>query len=80
MEEKENEQIIKICKYIQYWFDTYISLNDDCINNFVNFFEARNLNLQKISAFYFFKYVYLYDINKIELIDWKNFFQFGFGK
>ena len=75
MEEKENEQIIKICKYIQYWFDTYISLNDDCINNFVNFFEARNLNLQKISAFYFFKYVYLYDINKIELIDWKNFFE-----
>ena len=75
MEEKENEQIIKICKYIQYWFDTYISLNDDCINNFVNFFGARNLNLQKISAFYFFKYVYLYDINKIELIDWKNFFE-----
>ena len=75
MEEKENEQIIKICKYIQYWFDTYISLNDDCINNFVNFFDARNLNLQKISAFYFFKYVYLYDINKIELIDWKNFFE-----
>ena len=75
MEEKENEQIIKICKYIQYWFDTYISLNDDCINNFVHFFDARNLNLQKISAFYFFKYVYLYDINKIELIDWKNFFE-----
>ena len=75
MEEKENEQIIKICKYIQYWFDTYISLNDDCINNFVNFFGARNLNLQKISAFYFFKYVYLYDINKINLIDWKNFFE-----
>jgi hypothetical protein len=30
--------------------------------------------LIKISAFYFFKYVYLYDFNKIKLIDWKNFF------
>ena len=75
MEEKNNEQINKICHYIQFWFDKYISLNDDCINSFVNFFDARNLNLQRVSAFYFFKYVYLYDINKIKLIDWKNFFE-----
>lgn len=74
MEEKNNEQISKICQYIQFWFDKYISSNDDCINSFVNFFDSRNLNLQKLSAFYFFKYVYLYDINKIKLIDWKNFF------
>jgi hypothetical protein len=74
MNEKNNEQISKICKYIQFWFDKYIASNDDCINSFVNFFDSRNLNLQKISAFYFFKYVYLYDINKIKLIDWKNFF------
>lgn len=74
MEEKNNEQISKICQYIQFWFDKYISSNDDCINGFVNFFDSRNLNLQKLSAFYFFKYVYLYDINKIKLIDWKNFF------
>ena len=74
MNEKNNEQISKICQYIQFWFDKYIASNDDCINSFVNFFDSRNLNLQKISAFYFFKYVYLYDINKIKLIDWKNFF------
>ena len=75
MEEKENEQIKKLNKYIEYWFDKFISLNDDCINSFVNFFDQRNLNLQKISAFYFFKYVYLYDISKLKLIDWKNFFE-----
>ena len=75
MEEKENQQIIKLNKYIQYWFDEFILSNDDCINSFVNFFDSTNINLIKISAFYFFKYVYLYDINKIELIDWKNFFE-----
>ena len=74
MEEKENTQISKICGYIEYWFDEYISLNDDSINSFINFFDSRNLNLQKISAFYFFKYIYLYDIKKITLIDWKDFF------
>lgn len=74
MEKKNNEQISKICVYIQIWFDEYISSNDDCINTLVDFFDKRNLNLQKISAFYFFKYVYRYDINKIKLIDWKNFF------
>ena len=74
MEEKENQQIIKLNKYIQYWFDEFILSNDDCINSFVNFFDSTNINLIKISAFYFFKYVYLYDFNKIKLIDWKNFF------
>ena len=74
MEEKDNTQISKICGYIEYWFDEYISLNDDSINSFINFFDSRNLNLQKISAFYFFKYIYLYDIKKITLIDWKDFF------
>lgn len=74
MDEKNNEQISKICKYIEFWFDKYISINDDSINRFINFFDERNLSLQKISAFYFFKYVYLYDIKKIQLIDWKNFF------
>ena len=75
MEQNKNEQISKICQYIQFFFDIYISSNDDCINSFVNFFDSRNLNLQKISAFYFFKYIYLYDINKIKIIDWKNFFE-----
>ena len=74
MEEKDNTQISKICGYIEYWFDEYISLNDDSINSFINFFDSRNLNLQKISAFYFFKYIYLFDIKKITLIDWKDFF------
>jgi hypothetical protein len=74
MEEKENQQIIKLNKYIQYWFDEFILSNYDCINSFVNFFDSTNINLIKISAFYFFKYVYLYDFNKIKLIDWKNFF------
>ena len=74
MEEKDNTQISKICGYIEYWFDEYISLNDDSINSFINFFDSRNLNLQKISAFYFFKYIYLYDIKKITLINWKDFF------
>ena len=74
MEEKDNTQISKICGYIEYWFDEYISLNDYSINSFINFFDSRNLNLQKISAFYFFKYIYLYDIKKITLIDWKDFF------
>ena len=74
MEEKDNTQISKICGYIEYLFDEYISLNDDSINSFINFFDSRNLNLQKISAFYFFKYIYLYDIKKITLIDWKDFF------
>ena len=74
MEEKDNTQISKICGYIEYWFDEYMSLNDDSINSFINFFDSRNLNLQKISAFYFFKYIYLYDIKKITLIDWKDFF------
>ena len=70
-----NEQINQICNYINFWFDEYISSNDDCINSFVQFFDARNLNLQKISAHYFFKYVYRYDFNKIKLIDWKHFFE-----
>lgn len=74
MDEKNNEQIRKICKYIEFWFDKYITINDDSINRFIHFFDERNLSLQKISAFYFFKYVYLYDIKKIQLIDWKNFF------
>ena len=75
MDEKNNEQISKICKYIDFWFDKYISLDEDSINRFINFFDEMNLSLQKISAFYFFKYIYLYDIKKIQLIDWKHFFE-----
>ena len=73
MEEKENQQIIKLNKYIQYWFDEFILSNDDCINSFVNFFDSTNINLIKISAFYFFKNFYLYNFKKIKLIDQKNF-------
>ena len=75
MDEKNNEQISKINKYIEFWFDKYISLDEDSINRFINFFDEMNLSLQKISAFYFFKYIYLYDIKKIQLIDWKHFFE-----
>lgn len=75
MDKKNNEQINKICGYIQYWFDEYVLLDTDNINTFIDFFDARNLNLQKISAFYFFKYEYLYDVNKVKLIDWKTFFE-----
>ena len=75
MEEKENQQIINILKYIQYLFDEYILSNDDCINTFMNFFDSGDLKLQEISAYFFFKYINLYDINKIKLIDWKFFFE-----
>ena len=75
MEEKENKQIINILKYIHYLFDEYILSNDDCINTFMNFFDSGDLKLQEISAYFFFKYIYLYDINKIKLINWKFFFE-----
>ena len=79
MNEKENNQIANICRYIQYFFDDYISLDDDHINKFMEFFGTidvtKYLKLKKYSAFYFFKYIYLYDINKIKLINWKFFFE-----
>ena len=79
MNEQENSQIINICRYIQYFFDYYISLDDDHINKFMEFFgtidSTKYLKLKNYSAFYFFKYIYLYDINKIKLINWKYFFE-----
>jgi len=79
MNEKENNQIANICRYIQYFFDDYISLDDDHINKFMEFFgttdTTKYLKLKKYSAFYFFKYIYLYNINKIKLINWKFFFE-----
>ena len=75
LEQKNEGQIDKISKYVSFWFDEYININPDNINSFANFFNNyTDVNLQKISAFFFFKYVYLYDINKITIIDWKHFF------
>ena len=78
MDEKGNSQIINICRYIQFFFDYYISLDDDHINKFMEFFgtidTTKYLKLKKYSELYFFKYIYLYDINKIKLINWKFFF------
>ena len=37
-------------------------------------FEQTNVEIQKMSAFFFFKYIYRYDINSLQKIDWKFFF------
>ena len=74
-ESKSNEQINKICSYIEFLFDEFIFYDDYSINNFIALFEKENLEIQKMSAFLFFKYIYRYDINKIKIIDWKYFFE-----
>ena len=71
---KENEQINKICSYIEFWFEELVFIDEKCINYFILLFEQNNVEIQKMSAFFFFKYVYRYDINKIKIIDWKLFF------
>ena len=74
-ESKSNEQISKICTYIEFLFEEFIFYDDYSINNFIVLFEKQNISIQKMSAFLFFKYIYSYDINKIKIIDWKYFFE-----
>ena len=74
MDTKDNEQISKICSYIEYWFEEFISIDENSINYLIFLFEKIDTVVQKMSAFLFFKYIYRYDINKIKIIDWKLFF------
>ena len=74
MNSKDNEQLSKICSYIEYWFEEFISIDDNSINYLIFLFENIDIEIQKMSAFLFFKYIYRYDINKIHIIDWKLFF------
>ena len=71
---KDNEQISRICSYIEFWIDEFISLDENSINYLIFLFEQTNTEIQKMSAFFFFKYIYRYDINKIKKVDWKLFF------
>ena len=73
-ESKTNEQINKICICIEFWFEEFISIDENCINYFIILFEQRDNDVQKMSANLFFKYIYRYDINKLKIIDWKLFF------
>ena len=78
LEQNNEGQVGVICKLVSVWFDHFINLYSDSINNFIIFFDSIGTNsvkMQKISAFFFFKYIYLYDINKINLINWKFFFK-----
>lgn len=74
-ESKSNEQINKICSYVEFLFEEMILCDIYSINNFIVLFEKQNLSIQKMSAFLFFKYIYRYDLNKIKIIDWKYFFE-----
>jgi hypothetical protein len=71
---KDNEQINKICSYIEFWIDEFISIDENSINYLMFLFEQTNVEIQKMSAFFFFKYIYRYDINNLQKIDWKYFF------
>ena len=73
-ESKSNEQINKICICIEFWFEEFINIDENCINYFIFLFEQRDNDVQKMSANLFFKYIYRYDINKLKIIDWKLFF------
>ena len=73
-ESKINEQITSICGYIEYLFDEFITIDEKGINLFVSFFDSMDLIQQKMAGNFFFKYINRYDVNKINIIDWKNFF------
>ena len=73
-ESKSNEQINKICLLIEFWYEEFITIDENYINYLIFLFEQRDLDVQKMSAILFFKYIYRYDINKIKIIDWNLFF------
>lgn len=73
-ESKSNEQINKICLLIEFWYEEFITIDENSINYLIFLFEQRDLDVQKMSAILFFKYIYRYDINKIKIIDWNLFF------
>lgn len=74
-ESKSNEQINKICLCVEFWFEEFISIDENSINYFIFAFEQRNVDIQRMGANLFFKYLYKYDISKIKIIDWKLFFR-----
>lgn len=76
---KSIEQINKLSLIIEFWFEEFVSCDDDSINNFILLFNKNNITIQKMSALLFFKYIFRYDINKITLIDWKLFFEVCVG-
>ena len=73
-ETKSIEHINKICSYIEFWIDEFISIDDKSINQLIYLFDDNDIMVQKMSAYFFFKYINKYDINKIKIINWKSFF------
>lgn len=74
-ESKSIEHINKICTYIEFWIDEFISIDDKSINHLIYLFDDNDIMIQKMSAFFFFKYINKYDINQIKIINWKSFFE-----
>ena len=72
---KENEQLRQLCLYIEFLFDEFASVDEKSINYFIYLFDNSDVVVQKMSAFFFFKYIYNYDINKIKIIDWGALFE-----
>lgn len=74
-ESKNIDHINKTCSYIEFWIDEFISIDDKSINQLIYLFDDNDIKVQKMSAFFFFKYINRYDINKIKIINWKSFFE-----
>ena len=74
IESKNNEQMSKIFSYIEFWFEEFICIDEKNINQFIYLFDISDEVVQKMSAFLFFKYINRYDIQKIKIINWKEFF------
>ena len=74
-ESKSIENINKICLCIEFWIDEFISIDEKSINHLIYLFDDNDIMIQKMSAYFFFKYINKYDINKIKIINWKSFFE-----